>query len=57
MTDPNEKKLTEETKLDEFKCGSCGKVTTREAIRKIWNSIPFGNEEEKRYYCGCRGWD
>lgn len=54
--DKNEKELTPETENDVFTC-MCGKSKTRKEIRKIWKSIPFGKEDEKRYYCGCMGWD
>jgi len=49
--------LTEENKNDIFTCTECKSITTRGAIRKIWNSIPFGTESDKSYYCGCDGWD
>jgi ribosomal protein L37AE/L43A len=49
--------LTEENKNDVFTCTYCKKSTTRGEIRKIWNVIPFGTEEDKTYYCGCFGWD
>lgn len=49
--------MTKKTKNDVFKCVSCGKKTTREAILKIWTEIPLGNEDLKRYYCGCLGWE
>ena len=57
MKDKNEKELTAETENDVFKCDVCKKTTTRKEIRKIWRSIPFGDEEKKEYYCGCIGWD
>ena len=49
--------LSDLNKGDVFKCAECKKKTTRGEIRKIWNSIPFCNEEDKTYYCGCSGWD
>jgi hypothetical protein len=55
--DKNEKELTEATKNDTFKCDYCKQISTREKIRKTWKAIPFGNEEEKTFYCGCMGWD
>ena len=52
-----EKELDDDNKSDEFKCQACPKKTTRGEIRKIWNSIPFVNEDKKTYYCGCMGWE
>jgi len=52
-----EDELTEENKDDVFTCQDCKKKTTRGEIRKIWSSIPFAEEEGKKYYCGCNGWD
>lgn len=57
MKDINEPELTEENGKDIFTCSYCGKQSTRLEIRKIWKSIPFGTERDKRYYCGCSGWD
>lgn len=42
---------------DIFRCGHCGKEKTRKELLKRWVKIPFGREEEKRYYCGCHGWN
>lgn len=44
-------------KNDIFTCTCCNKETTRNEILKIWKSIPFVNEKNKTYYCGCYGWD
>ena len=52
-----EKELTNENTSDVFKCQDCKSKTTRGEIRKKWTSIPFCNEADKTYYCGCSGWD
>lgn len=48
-----EKQRTEENKDDVFTCGDCHEKTTRDEILKNWDNIPFCNEEDKSYYCGC----
>lgn len=57
MKTEKQKELTEENSRDIFTCEDCKKKTTRGEIRKIWTSIPLCEEESKRYYCGCNGWD
>ena len=52
-----EEELNDSNKDDVFTCQYCKKKTTRVEIRKIWNQIPFCEEESKKYYCGCMGWD
>ena len=57
MKDRKEEVISKENENDIFKCDSCKNTATRKEIRKKWLSIPFGNEEKKRYYCGCMGWN
>ena len=52
-----EKKLTDKNAGDVFKCSMCGKPTTRGEILIRWTSIPFCEEDKKKYYCGCIGWN
>lgn len=48
--------LNKEDNNDVFTCQDCKKKKTRDEILKIWKKIPFVNEDNKRYYCGCNGW-
>jgi hypothetical protein len=49
--------LTENNSNDIFTCNDCKKGKKRSDIKKVWKHIPFAEEEVKKYYCGCNGWN
>jgi hypothetical protein len=47
--------ITAESGTDVFKCLDCGKKKTRSNILKFFTHLPFSDEYQKTYYCGCKG--
>lgn len=42
---------------DLLTCQDCKSKKERKDILKIWVEVPFVNENNKTFYCGCRGWN